>query len=183
MEGSFKPTTQLTVPHTEDCHHEHLTFHGHCSDEQFRQVLADTAHDSVSAAFGVDLPQGEKFFPIGHPPQVSLATIAVAPNDIEIVRDQFDGTKMKLHFSDRAGNRLRFLSITDLGFFEYARAHYADQQNYNNINALLCSQREIFLRVGLGRAHQDQRGRNGFWMQVNGIYSFPEYFREARRYV
>lgn len=183
LEGWFRPIPQCIAPHSEDCHHEHLTYHGRCSGEEFRQLLAGSAKDSVSAAFGVPLQPGEKCFPIDNPPKVSLATVSIDPRNVEIVKDQFEKTKIKLNFLDGTGSRFRFVSITDLGFFEYALTHHTEVITYAGINTLLSAQREVFLRIGLGRAFQDQRGRNGYWMQINGIYSFPEYFREARRYV
>ncbi len=182
LEGTFTPTPQCIAPHSEDCHHQQLTYHGHCSGAEFRQLLARSAKDTVAAAFGVPPLPGEKYFPIDNPPQVSLATVSINPRNIEIIKDQFEKTKIKLNFSDATSSRFRFLSITDLGFFEYALSHYTEAGAYAKINTLLWAQREVFIRIGLGRAFQDQRGRNGYWMQLNGIYSFPEYFREARRY-
>ena len=88
---------------------------------------------------------------------------------------------MRVNFTDQAGNSFRYLSITDLGFFEYAERH-AEENKINELNGFIHSQEELYIRLGLGRIHQTQDGRNGFWLQVNGIYTFPAYSDEIRCY-
>lgn len=74
-----------------------------------------------------------------------------------------------------------FLPITDFGLHEYAEKHYQEAGNYSNINNLIQSQEEVLLRIGISRFHEAKNGKAGFWIQVNGIYSFPEYFEAARQ--
>lgn len=44
------------------------------------------------------------------------------------------------------------------------------------------SQQELYLRIGLSRPFQAPNGKNGYWLQVNGIYTFPEYMDYIRCY-
>lgn len=74
------------------------------------------------------------------------------------------------------------MSITDLGFFEYAERH-AEENKIEELNDFIHSQEELYIRLGLGRVHQTSDGRNGFWLQVNGIYTFPEYNEDIRCYL
>ncbi|MDE0410821.1 MAG: hypothetical protein OXI37_01185, partial [Gammaproteobacteria bacterium] len=73
-------------------------------------------------------------------------------------------------------------SITDLGFHSYAENHHQEAGDYEDLNQLLHSQEEIYLRIGLSRYFQAPDGRAGYWIQVNGIYSFPDYFEIVRQY-
>jgi hypothetical protein len=74
----------------------------------------------------------------------------------------------------------RYLSITDRGFYDYASKHQLDGE-IHRINAYLQSQEELYLRVGVGRQWK-VGDRDGYWLQVNGIYTFPDYLEEVRTY-
>jgi len=55
--------------------------------------------------------------------------------------------------------------------------HYHDVNFPNIINNFIRQQDTVYLRIGLGREYQ-----GGFWLQVNGIYTFPNYDTEIRSY-
>jgi hypothetical protein len=48
-----------------------------------------------------------------------------------------------------------------------------------SLNEFIWKQSEAYLRIGLSRAH-DIRGTNDYWLQANGIYTFPEFLKEIR---
>ena len=98
-------------------------------------------------------------------------------NNIEIVKDGFKEGKIRLNLLDNDGKRFSYLSITDLGFYNYAMEHFHDPDFPNIINNFIRKQKTVFLRVGLGREYQD-----GFWLQINGIYTFPNFDSEIRSY-
>ena len=50
------------------------------------------------------------------------------------------------------------------------------------LNEFIQSQDVIFLRIGLSRSYKAPNGKEGFWMQANGIYTFPNYLEEIRSY-
>lgn len=100
---------------------------------------------------------------------------------MEIVEDGFKPGKIRLHFTDGSGKQYRFFSITDLGFHDYAQRH-RESGALNELNAAIAEQEEVFLRIGLGRKFKNPQGREGFWMQANGIYTFPAKLSYIRSY-
>ena len=182
LSGNFIASPNTEHPHTEDMNHQNLKFHGHCSDAKFKQILSKSSSQSIEHGFDVKLEDRQKHIPLESKPSKSLITISVNPNAIRIVQDQYDQKKIKIHFTDNDHKEYSFLAITDLGFHSYAENHYQETNNYDEINSVIQRQKEVFLRVGLGRLYENQQGKKGFWIQINGIYSFPDYFKDARRY-
>lgn len=182
LSGNFTASLNMQHPHSEDMNHQNLKFHGHCSDTEFRKILFKSSSNSIQSGFDVLLDNRQKHIPLEARPLKSLITISVNPNRVKIVQDQYDHKKIKIHFIDNDIKEYSFLAITDLGFHNYAENHYQQKNNYNEINSVIQRQKEVFLRVGLSRLYENQQGKNGFWIQVNGIYSFPDYFKDVRRY-
>jgi hypothetical protein len=180
LSGQFVPQQGLVGPHQEDASYSGLKFVGASSSEEFRKALEAGLHKSVAAGFEITLQVGQKHVPADHPVQRSIITIKADPSSIKIVEDRYNPGKVKIHFSDGSGHDFRFLSITDLGFHRYAQTHRT-QSDLAHVNGFITRQPEAYLRIGLSRAY-DIRGINGYWMQVNGIYTFPEFFSELRSY-
>jgi len=180
LTGEFTPAPKRTAPHTEDCNWQKLSFDGPCSGEEFRRVLARSCLPSIDTGFEVSLPAGEKVIPSGHAVQRSIITLQVSPRDVEIVEGISPGS-IKLHFTDSAGRRHRFFPITDLGFYDYAQRH-RDSGSLAALNNEIAKQDTVFLRVGLSRKYKSPQGKDGFWMQANGIYTFPTVLRYIRSY-
>jgi hypothetical protein len=109
-------------------------------------------------------------------PDKSIITIEVEPNELTIVKDQYNPGGIKGIFEDEDGNEFKFISITDYCFCEFAEKAQTDEGAIRNLNAFLSSQEKIYLRIGLTRRYQSQDGRDGFWIQINGIYSFPDIY-------
>ena len=180
IEGDFTPR-DCTAPHTEDKNRDNLKFLGPCNSEQFKSILKNTSYNSVEEGFGVTFTLGQKHIPHDSPPDKSIITLPLNPNQLGIVEDGYKPGKLRVIFTDQAGKSFRYLSITDLGFFEYAERHAAENR-IDALNDFIHSQEELYIRLGLGRIHKTNDGRNGFWLQVNGIYTFPEYNEEIRCY-
>lgn len=182
LEGDF--TFQNSDrPHIEDAFHKNLKFLGPCSKSDFRNALEMTLSESLSDGFGVEIRE-DKCIPLTTPPERSLVTIKVSPLTFSIVQSSFkDGPKkIKAHLSDGHGARLSYLSITDLGFFEFAEQHKNDPSRFAEINRFIQSQEELYLRLGVGRVHEATDGRHGYWIQLNGIYTFPNKLDYIRVY-
>lgn len=182
LSGDFKVSSRLEGPHQEDCNYDGLKFGGPCTSSVFHEALIRGGYPSVEAGFEIGLPDRQKFIPVDHKVKRSIITIAVSPADIEIVADSFNKGRIKLNFVDGKGKEFRYISITDLGFHDYAQRK-SEKGALEDLNAFLQSQKEILLRVGLSRAYQAPDKRNGYWLQANGIYSFPSFNAEVRRYV
>lgn len=181
LSGEFTPEPSRKPPHTEDSRHKNLQFLGPCSSADFKSVLIGSAAVSVEDGFGVALPAGAKVIPLTPPPPRSIITVQVSPTSVEIVEDGYKPGKLRIHFTDGAGKRYRFFSIADLGFHDYAQRH-RESGALSELNEAIAAQEEVFLRIGLGRAFKNPQGTEGFWMQANGIYTFPAKLSYIRSY-
>lgn len=182
LTGELTMPQGISAPHIESVNYQRLNFSGHCSIEEFYEVLSNSEVEGVQNGFEVELDQGEKCIPDAAHPARSLITIRVEPKEVQLVEDEYKANKMRIHFTDSKGRRFNYISITDLGFSTYAEHYSQNDCNYDAVNGLIHDQEEIFLRVGLSQFFKAPDGREGYWLQINGIYSFPNYFEVARRY-
>jgi len=180
IEGDFSPAS-CTAPHIEDCNYQNLKLLGSCNSEQFKSILVSSSASSVEEGFGVSLALGQKHIPDDNSPAKSIITLQLLPQNFAIMIDKFQAGKLRVTFSDSKGKLFKFLSLTDLGFFEYYTRNMSEEI-IAELNDFIHSQQSLFIRLGLSRSHQANDGRSGFWMQVNGIYTFPEFKREIRCY-
>lgn len=178
LEGEITLQPNAENPHVEDAFYKNLRYLKPASSEEFKQVLEMTEFPSVSAGFGMEFMPDQKYIPVGTVVDRSIITIKISPQLIDIHEDQFKPGKIKASFTDASGFSLRYLSITDRGFFDYASKHQQHGEVYR-INDYLQSQEELYLRVGVGRKWKSG-DRDGYWLQVNGIYTFPDYLEEVR---
>ncbi len=176
LRGDLAPKQDAEVPHSEDHSYTRLTFLGPSSADDFKSALNGSLSASVEEGFGVPIGENEKCIPAATPPSHSIITIKT--DDISIVLDKFNPTKFRVVFTDASGRKYWYLSITDLGFFNYAQDNNTDEGR-RKVNRFLYQQQEKFLRIGLSRLHSSGT-RNGYWLQVNGIYTFPDYLKEIR---
>lgn len=178
LEGNFtaKP---YTSPHTEDRNYQgQLSFKGQCSADAFMSILKATESPSAEEGFSVELPHDQKHIPSISPPNKSIITLSVNPWEFSLVPDSFNPGKIKVIFSDKSGREFRYFSITDLGFYSYAERNKGD--NFSSLNAFIHSQKEVYVRIGLSREFTSPDGRSGYWLQINGIYTFPKYLEAIR---
>ena len=180
LRGEFH-LKRTSAPHQEDATYNGLTYYGSSTSEDFKSTLEKTLSSGVSTGFGIDLSENEKLIPFGYQANCSIITIAIKPDRIQIHEDEFKSGKVKLTFIDNNGHKFSYLPVTDQGFSDYALNHL-NTGKLRKIQNFIVSQDEIFLRIGLSRFHRSPDGRNGFWLQVNGIYTFPEYMKEIRSY-
>ena len=104
------------------------------------------------------------------------------PKAFSIEQDSYDVSRLRAHFTDETGMRMAYVGVTDLGFFDYAQEHAASPADIAKLEEFIQSQDELFLRVGLSRVHKAPDGRHGYWIQLNGIYTFPNYLEYIRCY-
>lgn len=180
LSGEFRPIRGIAGPHQEDASYSRLKFEGPSSSKEFKAALEAGIHQSAEAGFEIDLSDGQKHVPVGHTVQRSIVTLCVDPMSIEIVEDTFNPGKTKIHFVDGAGHEFRYLPITDLGLHRYAERHRA-AKDLAKLNMFVRGQPEAYLRLGLSRAWSNGTV-NGYWMQVNGVYTFPDFFQDIRSY-
>jgi hypothetical protein len=115
-------------------------------------------------------------------PHQSIVTVRVKSSQIRIVKDSFSHGKIKLNLKDNDNKKYTYLPITDMGFYNYAMKHFDDIDFPEKINTFIDEQEELYLRVGLSGRYSDNKGRDGYWLQINGIYTFPNFDTEIRSY-
>ena len=179
LHGNFQ-TRPVVAPHIEDRNYQgQLSFKGPCTAESFMSILKATESLDAEDGFSVSLPIRQKYIPTITPPDKSIITLSVNPSKLSIVPDSYKPGKIRVTFSDKSGHTFQYLSITDLGFFNYAERH-SQEDNFSKLNNFIHSQDEVYVRLGLSREFTSPDRRTGFWLQVNGIYTFPNYLEEIR---
>lgn len=181
LTGEFTPSPDREGPHLEDYRYKNLTFEDPCSSSEFKTALEHGLFSSVEEGFDIGMGIGQKLVPFDHFVGRSIITIAVEPRNTEIINDSYKPGKIKLNFTDQSGHEYRYISITDLGFHDYAIEHHA-RNELDTLNKWIRAQDEVLLRLGLSRRFQSNDGRDGYWLQANGIYTFPDYHKHIRSY-
>ncbi|CAJ0695133.1 hypothetical protein LMG19089_01459 [Ralstonia edaphis] len=180
---NYRPPRHLVAPHLEDVI---LTGDVEVVDvatsAQFHEALRASSVTTLREGFGVALPNGQKFIPSDLALPRSICTLRLRPQNFEVVADGYNPTRIRAHVTDANGQTFRFLSITDLGFYDYVGNPVTRRLTVQEAMTGIRQQRELFLRIGLSRHHHAQDGRAGYWLQVNGIYTFPDYNVVLRQY-
>jgi len=182
LRGDFTPSPDRAGPHQEVYCCKNLIFLAPSSSGEFKNALRQGLYGSVEEGFEVTLNDYQKHIPIDQKVQRSIITVSISPSEIEIVENPYKPGKIKLNFRDLSGRRFGYIPITDLGFHEYALQHHS-RKELGKINSMIKAQKEVYLRIGLSRKYQPRNDeRNGYWLQANGIYTFPDYNKEIRCY-
>lgn len=180
--GNFTLVQGAAKPHVEDSNFSDGKSLGRCSKAEFQNVLELTLSPSVPDGFGVIFTKRfQKHIELDDAPDCSIITIKVEPNKLTIHEDEYKKGKLKGSFWDAGNNFFGYLSITDRRFHDFAQKHHKDGE-LDKVTQFIASQDELYLRIGLSRAYQTQDGRNGYWLQINGIYIFPNYNDEIEDY-
>ncbi|OYW75880.1 MAG: hypothetical protein B7Z37_11180 [Verrucomicrobia bacterium 12-59-8] len=173
LHGNFDLQPNRSGPHQEDSSFADLQLYGVSTASTFRDVLLRRAFDDVRPAFGLSAHHTGRGVPVGHQLAHSIASVRVLPSSVAVVEDGFTAGKIRLNFTDLLGESWTGFPITDLGFYDYAQQHQT-RGALDVINNWMQSQSEVMLRIGLSRAFQPSGQPNAYWMQANGIYTFPE---------
>jgi hypothetical protein len=181
LEGSFSKT-KAEKPHIEDRIADIRRCLPQVSSDDFLEILEQSAVSTIEEGFGA-LPNN-RVFPRGAPPPCSIITLEVSSpkNQLRIVEDRNDKTKIKAFVTDVSGYEMAWVPITDLGFHDHAVRLKEEDPGLRKLNSFLQRQEILYLRIGLSRAYRPGEGRDGYWIQLNGIYSFPEYRTDLRVY-
>ena len=180
LDDNFTQPANIEAPHVEDRSFTQLQVVGNVSSDEFKAILEVSANTSIKDGFG-GIPQ-----PIvkvlKYAPARSIMTLRVDPRSFHVVHDQYDTEKIKAHILDIDGVSLRYLPITDLGFYDNVGRAATRKINADEITDFIQSQDDLLIRLGLSRRYGSKDGRDGYWIQVNGIYTFPEYDHIVRAY-
>lgn len=181
LEGTFTTPKEISPPHTEDRNFTNLKMVGTASSDEFRALLETSSTVSIKNGFGSETQITDKV--LKEPPAKSIITLKINPTDFQVVLTKINNEeKIRAHLTDGDGVKLKFLSITDLGFFDNVGQARARRTNAEEITEFIHNQDELYIRLGLSRWFKSPQKIEGYWMQVNGIYTFPEYDRVVRSY-
>lgn len=179
VEGEIVPVSNAPRPHREDCTYGKLTATGAVAAAQFKDILEASLSESVRAGFGPDF-DGVKLLPVDTAADRSIITVKIKPSSFKVEKDGYG--KYKVHFEDLSGKSYRYIPITDLGFHEYIKSIAGGQGDpVDVVNAHFKEAVDVYLRLGVSRVYEVGE-RKGYWMQVNGIYSFPSKLHKIRGY-
>ncbi len=180
LSGDFSAFPNIESPHTEDRKRNNLKLIEPCSSDDFFNLLSETEEESIEEGFEIELEVGQKHIPFETPPDHSLITIKVDPGSISFVENSYRPGELKIHFTDKSGCDFRYMPINDLGYYNHMQNKGITSFIFN-INPFIKKQDDVFLRIGLTREYKIQ-DKHGFWIQVNGIYTFPDCNDDIRCY-
>ncbi|MCA9031596.1 MAG: hypothetical protein KDA69_09400 [Planctomycetaceae bacterium] len=133
-----------------------------------------TESQGICSGFGATVNDDEKCIPVENKPARSLITVKISPAHFSLLEPGFDRKTTKAKLTDRYGLHLSFVSVTDLLCFRYCDAAADCNAAVRELHQHIRSQSELFLRLGLSRKWKSpDDGREGYWIQINGIYTFP----------
>jgi hypothetical protein len=176
--GEFRPYPNIALPHVEDTCCEAMRRLGSSRVKEFQSLLRRWCTDSVAEGFGMALEEGQRHIPRAQAPARSIVTVAARPKSFRVKAVEGKPT-LRVSFRDREGKGHFGLSLTDLGFYQHCR-RAEDKGVFDMMLRYLCKQEEMFLRIGLSRLFDAGDGRCGYWLQVNGVYTFPGYIETIR---
>lgn len=178
IEGNFYPIPNIEKPHIEDCTREKIDFVRYSTIKEFYYLLHNICFSSVEDGFNVNLSYDTKCIPDQSKPQISLITVCVDPKCIQITRSDYRDKPLKVNFTDNSLKSFRYMPFTDKYLYNKIFNGNIDTNIYN-INNFIQNQKIIMLRLGLSRMH-NVKDRYGYWIQVNGIHTFPEWISGTR---
>ena len=169
-------------PHTEDWEidrfHRRLV-RAQLPEDKKQRLLERTSSGCVADIFETEIHDDLGFYVRAGRGTRSLGTIQPAEISTLIYEPKSDGKwDYRLVFKDQAGQVYR-LAVTDLAYrcyLDYGRLEvaYPVDELLSRLAALF-NQRATFLRIGLAR--QWERFPDRCFLQITGIYTFPDYLR------
>jgi hypothetical protein len=177
LRADFQKPASIDAPHFEDSiiASDKISVVRAASSDEFKQALDASAFHSVSSGFGVAMNGGKKYSVQLATPARSIITLRIAPKNFTVFEDKYG--KLRAHVTDSTGTNYQYLSVTDLGFFDYVGNPDTRRMTAAEALAAIHKQQELYLRIGLSRAYE-----GSLWLQVNGIYTFPNYSLVLRQY-
>lgn len=176
MQG--KPSMPLP-PHTEDriIDASHRVWRGTLTPEERAEWCAKDEDHDVAAIFGAAIHDDDGHFVLAGEGSRSLGTVRVKRMEhVQFSLGPNGRWQYRLAFTDQSGQHFR-LPVTDLAFrvyLDYLRDRRAvpPMSVAHRLTAIL-QRNPVFLRIGLARGWERHPDR--CYVQVTGVYSFPDY--------
>jgi len=173
----------LEPPHIEDLGFDVnlVVYEGSCTDAEWEQVLQGSSFGAVGDIYD-GLLQEHRWVEPGANTR-SLGTLSQAHNATVQLPEWSGRLRYRLSFKDSTGSLYDKIPISDLAFRElvYAEVKKRNRSPENLAQELanrFTSAKRLYLRLGLARPWTNPNtGKAGCWMQVTGIYTFPDYLK------
>ncbi len=171
----------IEPPHIEDLGFDPNTivYEGLCTNTEWGQVLQNSSFSTVDGIYD-GLLQKHRWVEPGANTR-SIGTLSQVRVTAVKLPEWSGKLRYRLSFIDNAGFPYDNISVSDLAFRELS---YAEVKKHGRspatvseqITSLLTNTDRIYLRLGLARPWVNPNtGNIGCWMQVTGIYTFPDY--------
>ena len=178
LDGMLTLNSDQKTPHSEDATEtEELRYVMPASVGEFKEVLERTLSDSIAKGFGYTFHKYQKYIPVGNVAKRSLITVRVNPSSLNVIYKEYGiqgkrEIRKRVSVNDSSGHFE--LPNKDRRYPSISENHQIDRVN-ETLKKYISSHEEIFLRIGVGR-QWCPRGtdKDGYWLQVNGIYGYPE---------
>ncbi len=175
VDATVIPNEAAERPHVEDCLFVNDLWLERMDEVSFKDLLERSAVDSVNEAFDGLITSKKRYVPLDSPTEFSIRTIRIDPLSLSLSVVGTDEKKLRLSFTDKSGETFRHTPIADLNFYSCA-LKYVQNDRLEDFNTALAGGEKVFMRVGLSRVYTGKNGKQGYWMQANGIYCFPGCF-------
>jgi len=168
-------------PHIEDVGFDadSIVYRGLCTDVEWEKVLLGSSFSAVDDIYNGFLQKhrwvepGANTRSIGTLSQVYIASVQLTMESGKL--------KYRLSFKDKTGFLYDSIPISDLAFREFSFTEVVKRRRdaatvAQEITGFLKAADRLYLRLGLARPWiNPNTGKQGCWMQVTGIYTFPDY--------
>lgn len=171
----------IKPPHVEDLGFDpdSIQYLGLCTDSEWEGVLQASSFNSVEDIYD-GLLQEHRWVEPGANTR-SLGTVSQIQVTSINLHERSGERRYRLYFTDKAGHQYDNVTISDLAFRAFCDAelnrHTSPLAALQQLTELLQSVDRLYLRLGLARPWAPRDGSFGLrcWMQVTGIYTFPDY--------
>lgn len=171
----------IEPPHIEDLGFDpnSIVYRGLCTDAEWEQVLRDSLFSTVDDIYDGLLQEHRWVKPRAN--TKSIGTLSQARITAITLPEWSGKLRYRLSFRDNTGFPYDNIPISDLAFREFSctevRKHNRSPATVSQeLTSLLTSADRLYLRLGLARPWLNPNtGKLGCWMQITGIYTFPDY--------
>ena len=183
----LEPFANPAAPHVEDflwTQPYSARFVQLLEEARWQRALQYLAEDCPRPLFGAELREhrgAQRRFVRPEEASCSLGTVKVATQSCKFLfeRNEYEMGKFRyrLFFRDEKGEKYEGIAVTDLALQNWAQEKMRRGETLKDISVSLTRRlneaQQVFLRLGLPRPSSSYLGR--CWLQVNGIYCFPDW--------
>ncbi len=184
----YRSPRRVEIPHSEDCYYVQSRLISTMKVCEIINFLEAISSLSISGIYGMVPDAGRCFSK--NIPRLSLGTL----KDARSVRIKYEEHKFRpgddnfrIDFTDSSEYSISKAPIADVRLRNYLvwrrnKCGQSHAQVENDINSVVANSDVLFIRVGLSRKYQPPDNPDGYWLEVTGIYPFPDYTGDNPEY-